>query len=292
MPFVRRWRLVTSCAAALVALTPTSVGASTPASPWPVVLTHLPATLRACSTHQAQKGGPSFANLWTVQINTVDLVGEKIFRNVKVVTVKNPLLTLNDASSFSPVLPTPFLKQRVYIEKALAASLHLRTPSSEPTSYVVPASRLRVPPLHSLVLYATSAMDFSQGFFSNVSRGCNGKGAFMPWVLSTVATGPPAYHAIVVPTASLVHGGYQPPKSVALAYLTRLVTHANKSSTGPLPTGFGFPKIQTEFLRNDAVVRYSSRQRGSVFMGWLKDKLPASNRLVPFRIMVVRQGTW
>lgn len=291
MPFVRRLRLITSCAV-LAVLTPVSVGASTPPSPWPLVLQRLPANVQGCSTYQAKEGGASYANLWTVRISTVSLVGEKIFRNAKDVTLRNPRLSLNDAAAFPAELAKPFLYQRGYIEKALAVSLKLRKASSASTAYVLPAGRRRVPPLHSLVLYATTSMDFSQGFFSNVSRGCNGKGAYTPWVLSTVATGPPVYHTVIELTASLVHGRYQPPKDIPFAYLTRLVTHADTSSTGPLPAGFGFPKIQTELLRNETVVRYSSRQRGSVFMGWLQDKLPATNHLVPFRIVVVRRGTW
>jgi hypothetical protein len=290
MSHVRHLPLATAWAVALVVVTPLAASAASP--PWPLVSSQLPATLHECSTRQESVGGSSYANLWTLTINVVDLEGEKVFTNAKDVSIVNPRLSLNAASSFSGVVAKAFASQRAFIESALAASLKLPRPSSSPKAMVITAGRRHVAAHSSLVMYATSSIDFSQGFFTRVSPGCNARGPVNPWVFSTVAVGSPTYHSIVEPTSSLVNGTYQPPASVPLAFLDRIVTRTNPSSTGPLPAGFGFPKVQTELLRNDKIVSYSPRGSGSVFLGWLRDKLPVANRLEPFSISVVRTGTW
>jgi len=260
-------------------------------SPWPLVSSHLPVTLHECSSHQAVAGGASYTNLWTLKVTAVDLVGEKVFTNAKGVSVTNPRLALR-APSFSTVLAPALRGERAFIEDALVSDLRLPRISSLPAAKVIAAGRRHVAAHHSLVVYATSSVDVSQGFFTRVSRGCNARGSLQPWVLSVVAAGALTYHEVIVPTASLVARTYQPPASVPLAFLRHLVTHLNPSSTGPLPSGFGFPKVQTELLRNDTVVAYSPHGSGSVFLGWLKGRLPATNRLEPFSVAVVRTGSW
>jgi hypothetical protein len=290
MSHVRHLTLTTAWAVALIVVAPLAASAASP--PWPLVFSHLPATLHECSVRQESRGGASYVNLWTLKINVVDLEGERVFTNAKGVSIVNPRLSLNAASSFPVVVAKAFVSQRAFIESALAANLKLPRPSSSPKAMVIAAGRRHVAAHSSLAMYATSSIDFSQGFFTRVSRGCNARGPVNPWVISMIAVGSPAYHSIVEPTSSLVNGTYQPPASVPLAFLERLVTHTNPSSTGPLPMGFGFPKVQTELLRNDTTVSYSPRGSGSVFLGWLRDKLRVTNRLEPFSISVVRTGTW
>ncbi len=260
-------------------------------SPWPLVSSHLPATLEECSAPQARAGGASYTNLWTLKVTAVDLVGEKVFTNVGNASTANPRLVLR-APSFSSVLAPAFAGERSVIDNALFSDLHLARVSSLPAAKVVPAGSHRVASRHSLVVYATSSVDVSQGFFSRVARGCNARGPLSPWVLSVVRAGPLTYHDTVVASSSLDARTFQPPASVPLAFLEHLVTHLAPSSTGPLPAGFGFPKLQTELVRNDSVVAFTSHGSGSVFLGWLKDRLPTTNRHSPFRVTVVRAGSW
>ena len=260
-------------------------------SSWSLVSARLPATLVECSPSQARHGGATYTNLWTIQVTSVDLTGEKVFTNARETPVANPRMVLH-APAVSTVLAAAFSGQRSVIEDALASSLHLARVSPLPTALIVAAGRRHVAPHQSLVVYATSKVDVSQGFLSRVSRGCNSRGAQRPWVLSAIAAGALTYHVAVVPTASLVARTYQPPASVPLAFLAHVVTHLDPSSTGPLPAGLGFPKLQTELVRNDTVVAYAAGGRGSVFLGWLKDRLPLTNRLSPFRVTVVRAGSW
>ncbi|MDE3030922.1 MAG: hypothetical protein KGI65_04795 [Acidobacteriota bacterium] len=267
----------------------TGAGAS---SPWPLVDSHLPATIAECSPHQAASGGASYTNLWTLKITAVDLVGEKVFTNAHAVAVGNPRMSLNVARSFSDTLATAFAGQRSFIESALATKLQLPRTSSLWAAKVVAAHWRSVPAHHSLVIYATSSVDVSQGFYSRVSSGCNARGSLGPWVLSMVPVGAPTYHVAIEPTSALVNSTYQPRASVPYAVLEHLVRQTSPTSTGPLPTGFGFPKVQTELTRNDQVVAYTHGGRGSIFLGWLKDRLPTSNRLSPFKVSVVRTGTW
>ena len=289
-PLVVLARIVTGVVAAGVLVT-TSTGAGA-SSPWPLVDSHLPTTLAECSSQQAKSGGASYFNLWTLKITAVDLVGEKVFTNHHAVAVGNPRMTLNAARSFTDTLATAFAGQRTFIESALATTLHLPRTSSLWAAKVVSAHRRSVPARHSLVLYATSTVDVSQGFYSRVSSGCNARGSLSPWVLSMVPVGAPVYHVAIEPTSSLVSSTYQPRASVPYAVLEHLVRLTSPTSTGPLPSGFGFPKVQTELTRSDQVVAYAHGGRGSIFLGWLKDKLPSSNRVSPFKITVVRTGTW
>jgi len=282
-------RLVPSVLAAGVLATSTVAGAS---SPWPLVDSHLPTTIAECSPHQAASGGASYTNLWTLKVTAVDLVGEKVFTNRHAVAVGNPRMTLNVARTFVDTLATAFTGQRTFIESALATTLRLPRTSSLWAAKVVEAHKRTVPAHHSLVLYATSTVDVSQGFYSRVSSGCNARGALNPWVLSMVPVGAPTYHVALEPTSSLVNSTYQPRASVPFAVLEHLVRQTSPTSTGPLPSGFGFPKVQTELTRNDQVVAYTHGGRGSIFLGWLKDRLPSSNRLSPFKVSVVRTGTW
>ena len=281
--------LVTPVVAAGVLATSTGAGAS---SPWPLVDSHLPTTLAQCSPHQAASGGASYANLWTLKITAVDLVGEKVFTNTHAIAVGNPRMTLNAARTFTDVLAAEFAGQRTFIESALATTLRLPRTSSLWRAKVVAAHQRSVPAHHSLVLYATSTVDVSQGYYSRVSSGCNAHGALNPWVLSMVPVGAPTYHVAIEPTSSLVNSTYQPRASVPYAVLEHLVRQTSPTGTGPLPSGFGFPKVQTELIRNDQVVAYAHGGRGSVFLGWLKDRLPRSNRVNPFKVTVVRTGTW
>lgn len=284
----------TRFALALALSTSAFVTAASPAgahSTWPLVSSHLPATLTECSAQQARAGGASYTNLWTLKVSAVDLVGEKVFTNLAGAPAANPRLVVR-ARSFSSVLAPAFTAERSVIENALASVLHLARVSSLPAAKVVAAGSHHVAPRHSLVVYATSTLDVSQGFFSRVGRGCNARGPLSPWVLSVVPAGSVTYHDMVVASSTLVARTYQPPASVPLAFLEHLVSHLDPSSTGPLPAGLGFPKVQTELVRNDSVVAFSPRGRGSVFLGWLKDKLPSTNRLSPFRVTVARSGSW
>src|ERR1019366_926370 len=207
MTILRYLRRVTGCAVALVVFAPLTADASA-RSPWPLVASSVPATLKECSTNQFTVGGSSYSNLWTLKINAVDLVGERVFTNTKDVMVANPRLTLNAASSFSGVLAKPFVHQRSFIESALAASLKLPTPPSKPRSFVLAAGQRHVGPQSSLVIYATSSIDVSQGFFTHASAGCNALGSLSPWVLSTAAVGKLNYHSIIEPTLSLANGTF------------------------------------------------------------------------------------
>ena len=290
MTIVQATRFVLALTFTTGALTTVASGASARSS-WPLVSSHLPVTLHECSSHQAVAGGASYTNLWSLKVTAVDLVGEKVFTNVKGVSVTNPRLVLR-APTFSTVLAPAFSGERTFIEDALVSNLRLPRISSLPAAKVIAAGRRHVAAHHSLVVYATSSVDVSQGFFTRVSRGCNARGSLQPWALSVVAAGALTVHEVIVPTTSLVARTYHPPVSIPLALLRHLVIRLNPSSTGPLPSGFGFPKVQTELLRNDTVVAYSRHGSGSVFLGWLKDRLPATNRLEPFSVAVVRTGSW
>lgn len=290
MTMMRVTRFALALALATGALMSMAPGASA-RSPWPLVSSHLPTTLHECSPHQAASGGASYTNLWSLKLTVVDLAAERVFTNAKGGSVANPRLVLR-AAPFSTVLAPAFRGERAVIEDALGSDLRLPRVSSLPAAKVIAAGRRHVAARHSLVVYATTTVDISQGFFSRVSRGCNARGSLQPWVLSAVAAGALTYHSATVPTTSLVARTYQPPASVPLAFVQHLVTHLSPSSTGPLPTGFGFPKLQTELLRNDSVVAYSGHGRGSVFLGWLKARLPVTNRLNPFSISVVRTASW
>ena len=107
-------------------------------SSWPLVSSHLPATLVECSPSQARDDGVAYTNLWTLQGISVDLAAEKVFTNVRDTPVANARIVLH-ASAVSTILAAAFNGQRGVIEDALASSLPLARASPRPAEEIVAA---------------------------------------------------------------------------------------------------------------------------------------------------------
>ena len=274
----------------------TSLADASPSSqitPSKLISMSLPATLHDCNATQATNGGRAYTNLWSVRLSVTDVVSEKVFTNKLDYTVKNPKMSIGVDHSFHNLIGAAFRLDRTFVWRRVASLLalaprHLALGHGE----TVLAGHMSIPQGHSLVLYTSIHFDVSQGFFSNVAKGCNLVGTFSPWVTTAIIASPPTYGATVVATSSLVNGKYGTPTAMALLELTGVVTATNGSNTGPLPAGFRFPKVQGELLRNDAVITITRGRTGSVFASWAKDELPASNRRDPFTDLVSRAGNW
>jgi hypothetical protein len=258
-----------------------------------LISTSLPATLKDCGPSTAQSGGRMYTNLWTVQIDVVDLAREKVFTNATGYTMANPRLSVPADHSFHNVIAKSLSTDGPYVWGQVTKFLKLPTVAHPGgRGFTAPAGRKSVPRGHSIIVASSTLFDVSQGFLSDVSKGCNLVGTFTPWVTSAVAVTKTKYSSIVVNSSSLVDGKFTPTGAMALTELKSVVTKSNGSNTGPLPTGFGFPKVQGELFRNDSVVPFTHGGRGSVFVGWSKDELPRSNTLDPFTDNVSRAGSW
>lgn len=253
----------------------------------------LPATLKDCDANQASNGGRAYTNLWSVRLVVIDVASERIFTNSLGYSAHNPKLSIGADHSFHDLIGAVFRLDRTFVLRRVTSLLAL-APSHLALGHgeTVLADHMSIPQGHSLVLYTSIHFDVSQGFFSNATKGCNLAGTFSPWVTTAVIASPPTYRATVVATSSLVNGKYGAPNAMPLLELMGVVAATNGSNTGPLPAGFGFPKVQGELLRNDAVITLTRGGRGSVFAGWAKDELPPSNRRDPFTDLVFRAGNW
>lgn len=253
----------------------------------------LPAALRECTPAQAKSGGQTYANLWSTRLNVIDLASEKVYKNPQGFAIRDPRLSVGPDHSFHHLITSALRASGNFVWRHVATDLKLSTRS--PTvgrGLTVLANHQAVGPRAALVLYAENTYDVSQGFFSDVARGCNLVGKFSPWATSAIVASAPTYSVVEAPLSSLVDGRYDPPGAMSLAELTSIVSKSQGSSTGPLPAGFKFPEIQGELFRNTNVIKLSNGKKDAVFVGWAKDTLPRANSQDPFTLKVRRVGNW
>jgi hypothetical protein len=253
----------------------------------------LPTTLNECGPSAANSGGRTYKNLWTVKLVVIDAATEKVFTNATGYTITNPQLSIAADHSFHNVIAKPLSSVSRYVWGQVTKFLKLRSVATTGRrGLTLPAGLKRVPRGDTIVLYSSTSFDVSQGFVSNVSRGCNLVGSFTPWATSAMPMTKPTYSSIVVSSSSLVNGKFVTAGAMSLVELKSVVTESEGSNTGPLPTGFGFPKVQGELFRNNSLVSFTRGGSGTVFVGWSKDELPQSNTLDPFTLDVSRSGSW
>ncbi len=253
----------------------------------------LPSSLPECTPHQANSGGSRYTNLWSTRVNVIDLASEKVLSNPRSFAIRNPRLSTPTDHSFRPLIATALKLRGSFVWREVQKDLTIPTPApAAGHGLTLLADQISVASRDALVLYAFSAYDVSQGFLSNVARGCNLVGKFLPWVTSAVPTSRATYAVVETPLASLVDGKYDPPGAMSLSELTSIVEKSQSSSTGPLPAGFKFPDIQGELYQNVTVVKQTNGKSDSVFAGWAKSTLPRANIQDPFTVRVTREGTW